>query len=263
MRFSVLCLVGMMMLGVSVRGAETPGKKAEKKTPPVILLKLDDVTAAGAHGNDPVSPRWQRVADYIEKNNLKGSFGIIGHALDEDNPALFKWIKDLNKRGRIEFWNHGYIDRKAEDKLGEFERSYEEQKSSLEKTQRLAKEKLGFELKAFGAHWSGANAETAKALENFPEIKMVFYFPETKGKLLFERVLTLENPTFVPDFEKFKAIYASHRAADKPVLALQGHPNQWDDKRWAGFVQIVEWLKAQGCVFMTPSEYLARKAEKK
>jgi hypothetical protein len=27
----------------------------------VILLKLDDVTANGAHGKQPVSPRWQKL----------------------------------------------------------------------------------------------------------------------------------------------------------------------------------------------------------
>ena len=31
----------------------------------------------------------------------------------------------------------------------------------------------------------------------------------------------------------------------------------WDDKRWEGFVKIIEFLKARRCVFMTPSEYLA------
>jgi peptidoglycan/xylan/chitin deacetylase (PgdA/CDA1 family) len=39
---------------------------------------------------------------------------------------------------------------------------------------------------------------------------------------------------------------------------LQGHPNAWDDKRWEGFVQIIEFLQARGCEFLTPSEYLAR-----
>ena len=41
------------------------------------------------------------------------------------------------------------------------------------------------------------------------------------------------------------------------VVIGQGHPNAWDDKRWEGFVKIIEFLKSRGCVFMTPSEYLA------
>ena len=38
--------------------------------------------------------------------------------------------------------------------------------------------------------------------------------------------------------------------------ATVNHPNAWDDKRWDGFVKIIEFLKAKGCVFVTPSEYL-------
>ena len=67
--------------------------------------------------------------------------------------------------------------------------------------------------------------------------------------------MALENPTFVPDPEKFKATY-DKIAATRAVLLLQGHPDQWDDKRWAGFVEIVEFLKSRNVVFMTPSEYL-------
>ncbi len=57
------------------------------------------------------------------------------------------------------------------------------------------------------------------------------------------------------DVAKFKAIY-ERSAATKPYLSLQGHPNQWDDQRWAGFVEIIEFLKSKSCVFMTPSEYI-------
>ena len=152
-----------------------------------------------ANGRSPVSPRWQRIADFIEKANLKASFGIIGFSLEQDNETYFDWIKNLDKKGNIEFWNHGYRNRKAEDKTGEFEGSFEEQKAALEKTQRLAREKLGIELRAFGPHWSGTNKDTAKALENFPEIKMCFYDPKGANQFVFERVLMLENPIFVPD----------------------------------------------------------------
>lgn len=240
----------------SVQAAEPAAAKAQK-APQVILLKLDDVTPNGAHGSDPVSPRWQRVADFVELNHIKAAFGIIGYSLEQDNQVYFDWIRNWNKKGIVEFWNHGYLNRQGSDKTGEFERTYEEQKSSLEKTQRLCREKLGIELKAFGAHWSGTNDATANALAGIPEIKMAFYSPEVSGKLLFKRVLTLENPTFVPDFEKFKTLYEK-KAKDEPCLALQGHPNAWDDARWAGFVKIVQFLMEQNCVFMTPSEYLAQ-----
>jgi peptidoglycan/xylan/chitin deacetylase (PgdA/CDA1 family) len=215
----------------------------------VIILKFDDVTA--------ITPRWQRVADYIEKKNLKASFGIIGDSLESDNATYFDWIKSLSKRGAIEFWNHGYRNRKADDKFGEFEQgTVEEQQAALEKTQRLAKQKLGFELKAFGPHWSATTAATSKALEAIPELKILFAVPSADPKkFVLERVLTLENPTFVTDAARFKETYG-RSAATKPYLSLQGHPNQWDDQRWAGFVEIIDFLKSKNCIFMTPSEYI-------
>jgi hypothetical protein len=53
----------------------------------------------------------------------------------------------------------------------------------------------------------------------------------------------------------FKARY-ERDAAGREALVLQSHPNAWDDTRWAGFVEIVNFLRGRGCVFMTPSEYL-------
>ena len=51
-------------------------------------------------------------------------------------------------------------------------------------------------------------------------------------------------------------------AAKRPVLVLQGHPDQWNDTRWEGFVNIITYLKTKNVVFMTPSEYLKKVGEK-
>lgn len=75
-------------------------------------------------------------------------------------------------------------------------------------------------------------------------------------------MLALENPTFVPDAAKFKEVYEKN-AATKEVLVLQGHPDQWDEKRWAGFVEIIDFLKSKNVMFSTPSEYLASLAQPK
>ncbi len=196
MKLTILFAPAAAVLAIASLGATAYEGEPSGKPRQIIILKLDDVMA---NGRSPVSPRWQRIADFIEKANLKASFGIIGFSLEQDNQTYFDWIKNLDKKGNIEFWNHGYRNRKAEDKTGEFEGSFEEQKAALEKTQRLAREKLGIELRAFGPHWSGTNEDTAKALENFPEIKMCFYDPKGANQFVFERVLMLENPIFVPD----------------------------------------------------------------
>ena len=128
---------------------------------------------------------------------------------------------------------------------------------ALERTQLLAQQKLGIELRVFGPHWSGTNEHTTRALKGIPEILMWFYGREDSGKFIFPRYLTLEYPTHVPDFSKFKDAYATV-GHDKPCLVLQGHPNSWNDERWNEFVKIIEFLKSRGCVFMTPSEYFAK-----
>ncbi len=250
------------------------------QAPQVVILKFDDVLQSSEAGG-PVSPRWQRLADFIEQNRLKACFGILCCSLDggdnkayfnqikdqpemvrdyppqeADNPAYYHWIKAHQKSGFIEFWLHGYKMRNILEKTGEFEgRTLPEQKSILDKCERLAREKLGFELKTFGPHWSVTTAETGHALEAVPEIKILFSggCADTK-KLVLDAVMDLENPVFVPDFAKFQAIY-QRIGAGQPMLRLQGHPDKWDEERWKGFVNIIEFLKAQGCFFMTASEY--------
>lgn len=228
-----------------------------------ILLKLDDVVAPRT-GKAPVSARWQRVADFLKTNQIKGSFGIICESLEKENPAYFQWIKDIQKAGLIEFWMHGYHMKTASEP-GEFEQgTAEEQKAILEKAARLAQEKLGFGLPAFGPHWSGTTDATDEALESVPSITIWLYGPVKPkyfSRLSLDRVMALENPTFVPDPAKFQATYEKS-AAKRPVLVLQGHPDRWDDKRWAGFVEIIDFLKSKKVVFMTPSEYAKTVATK-
>ena len=55
--------------------------------------------------------------------------------------------------------------------------SLEEQIESLGKTQRLAKEKLGLDLKAFGSPFNQIDGTTVKAMDAFPEITSWFYGP--------------------------------------------------------------------------------------
>jgi len=257
MRLTFLLATAAAVLIFAALVHDVRGDESAEKAAQVILLKLDDVTADTSQTASPVPPRWQRITDFLKESNIKASFGIIGFSLEEDNQAYFDWIKTLHDSGLIEFWNHGHRNRKGTDPAGEFEGAFEPQQRALLRTQQLAKEKLGIELRVFGAHWSGTNANTARALKDIAEIKACYYDPAGADKFVFERVLTLENPTHVCDFAKFQAAY-ERVGRDKPCLALQGHPNSWDDGRWESFVKIIDYLKSKGCVFMKPSEYLEK-----
>ncbi len=101
--------------------------------------------------------------------------------------------------------------------------------------------KLGFPLAAFGPHWSGTTDATDEALAGVPEVNIRLYgpkLPKFYHGLSIERIMALENPTFVPDAKKFREAY--ERAACKaPALVLEGHLNAWTDERWAGFLEII------------------------
>ncbi|HEY1110731.1 MAG TPA: DUF2334 domain-containing protein [Opitutaceae bacterium] len=246
--------------GIFASATAAEAAPAASAKPQVVVLKFDDVTTNGAHGNAPVSPRWQKLVDYLNAQRIKGSFGVICYSLEKDNPAYFKWIKDLQAAGQIEIWLHGYRNRTAEEKHGEFEvGTAAEQRAIFAKSEALALAKLGFPLVAFGPHWSGTTDATDEALSQTPEVKIWLYGPRQpkffRG-LSLERIMALENPTFVPDPKKFQEIY-ERSGAKAPVLVLQGHPNAWTDERWAGFEKIIAYLRAKNVVFMTPSEYLA------
>ncbi|MGI5869265.1 MAG: DUF2334 domain-containing protein [Kiritimatiellia bacterium] len=237
-------------LALATEPAEEVAMKRTK--PQIVLLKLDDVAKW-------ISPRWRRTAEFLEERNIKASFGVIGQGLEMAGPETIEWIRERKQKGLVEFWLHGYKLRTATD-TGEFEHgTAEEQQAILEKCQRLAKERLGFEYSAFGPHWSGTTAETEQAVQAVPSIKIWLYGPRNPHvftRLSIPRVMALENPTFLPDFEKFKAVY-ERTGFKEDVLVLQGHPDAWGDpSRWEGFVKIIDYLQSQGCVFMTPSEYL-------
>jgi hypothetical protein len=117
------------------------------------------------------------VHDYLIAQGIKGSFGVITESLEKDNPMYFQWLKDVQAAGRIELWMHGYKMRGVTD-TGEFENgTAAEQRAILAKGERLAKEKLGFDLPAFGPHWSGTTDATDEAMEGVPEVKIWLYGP--------------------------------------------------------------------------------------
>lgn len=230
------------------------------KSPPKIVLKLDDFGAA--HGK--VHEKWLKVAEFAKARNIKVTFGIIGKRLAEDCPEFVQWTKDEHKAGRIEFWHHGWdhAERTADGKrIMEFSgESYEHQKQHMTDANKLAKEKLGFAFVSFGAPFNGTDANTVRVLSEDPDIKVWMYGdPENPaGKKVLERsyAVSIESPTMIPNYGAFLEGYAHSRGAE--YFVMQGHPAAWNDERWDQFVQIVDFLISQKAEFVFASDFAGK-----
>jgi hypothetical protein len=136
----------------------------------------------------------------------------------------------------------------------------------FKKSLALAKEKLGVDLVGFGPHSTAVDAATFEALEGIPQIRLVWFYGPPKGvstgKVVVQRLMNLEKPLFVPNPTSVQGEFEKKKRT-LPYIALQGHPNQWDDARFENFKKAVLYLREQGCRFVTPSEFLAEQAGRK
>lgn len=256
-----LCLLTAIAPLNAQTAAEKKPASPTRTSPPYIIIKVDDLRNAGGK----VHPRWQKLVDFLKERKIKAGIGIICDSLEKDDPKYFQWIKDQHAGGLIEFWSHGYSHKSWEENgktVYEFkDTSYESQKKNLLRCNELAKQKLGFTLPAFGAGFNAIDENTVKALAEDPDTTIWLYgdVKNPAGKVVLDRIgnVNIENPTFVPSLEKFKAGYAKNPTRD--YFVIQGHPAQWTDERFAQFVALIDFLTSEKAVFTTPSEYVKLK----
>lgn len=263
--FLTIALLGALgCLGIA---AGAPGTAM-----PVVMLKLDDLVRQGNAPASTVSARWQRVTDFLEGEKIKASFGLLSESLEGDCPAYVAWIKQRVADGWIEIWHHGYYNKGLPEALKVKGRTAEyvggtaaDQAVMFNKALALVKEKVGIGMVAFGPHSTPLDGATYAALEGIPQFRLVWFYGPPKdvktSKVVIQRLMELEKPLFVPNPEQLKENFEKKRAT-LPYVAIQGHPNQWDDERFENFKKAVLFLRDQGCRFITASEYLATQSTK-
>lgn len=223
---------------------------------PFVILKLDDLWCQ----DQVVHTGWKSVMTYLNQQGIKGSIGLIGDSLEEDNPEYFDWIQQQKAEGH-EIWNHGFCHcRDKEAGISEFSGKSEiEQVESIKKTQSLAKEKLNITLRTFGAPYNHTDQQTVDALEEITDLKIWLYketaIPTDKFQLQRIKEVNIEYPVHQPDYNQFVAGYKKYK--DEPVLIIQGHPRSWvdDESRLQEFKRIITFLKKEKVEFVTPYEY--------
>lgn len=237
---------------------ETP---RSAKTPARIILKLDDLVRNKSGG---VAREWQQFVDFTKKNQIKSNIGIICNSLEADDPAYSQWIKDQLATGLFEFWNHGY-DHKEWQENGktytEFKGpSYDQQKEHINRSNELAREKLGITIKTFGAPFNAIDATTVRVLQEQQDMKLVLW--QEKSELpadmrSLQRVVSanLESPVFNPNYERFVEGYVHNRNLN--YFLMQGHAGSWGKpERFQNFVSIVRFLQNQKAEFVTMAPFL-------
>ncbi len=251
-----------------------------------IVIRIDDFGPVynGTNYTNNIHSRWIRVFNFLRDRNLKSGVGVIARFMDDSFgsfPYVVQYTRDLINTGLFEMWLHGYDHTGWTDADGivhkEFAgRTYEEYVQRFTHCQNIAYQKLGIRFTGFGAPGSdGINPEdwyaTAyQALENDPYMKTLLLHtrygipqggPEgqalqNRGRItVLQRIpgVDLEPSTFVPNFNQFKTNYLNSVASRK-YFVIAGHPSKWDDARWSEFVQIIDYLQAQGCIFLKPQE---------
>jgi peptidoglycan/xylan/chitin deacetylase (PgdA/CDA1 family) len=244
--------------------ASVPSAAAAPKRegPAKIIIKADDLRVH----KGKIHPQWVQFIDYIKESGIKASIGIICDSLEGDNPEYVQSIKDLQASGQFEFWQHGYDHKEwqeGEKKVFEFQgATYDHQKKNFARANELAKEKLGFAFRTFGAPFNATDAETLKVLEEDGDIRVWLYGKpfgdkdSSAKKIVLDRLwdVNIENPLFVPNSQKFIEGYKKH--PDRDYFVIQGHPSRWSEPgRFEEFKKIVEFLKGEGAIFITPHEY--------
>lgn len=232
---------------------------------PKIILKLDDVGAE----SQSVAESWRETMAFLDDQQVVASLGLIGRGLEAPGDAFLAWLADQSANGH-EIWNHGYAHdrpeaaRPADGRRGaEFcGMPREHQLAALQRTQELARERLGLTLTTFGAPFNATDAATVSAMDALNDLS-VWLFKETSfatSKHVLHRVpgVNIEYPVHLPDHGRFRQEFERHRT--ERVLVLQGHPDSWfgDRSRFDAFTKIVRFLVEKSAEFVTPCEWAIR-----
>ena len=219
-----------------------------------VILKADDLHAKPGGS---ISPEWKRFIQFIQNKNIQAGLGLIGNALEIADWSFVQYLQKISHNPHFEIWNHGYnhlLNQK--DKNGatysEFKntsRAY--QKHHLLKTQELAKQYLGIVLHTFGAPGNAFDDNTAKVLQEIPEIHVWLFGRETPGKFVLKRTIDVEHPIFHPDYDYF----LQHYNPNQRYLVLQIHPAKWNEEQFNEFARVIDFLLRQDVTFVTPYAY--------
>lgn len=238
----------MALVLAALVGFAATGLPSVLSAAPVVILKLDDL-----RDSDQSRTGFEKAFAVIRDKNVRAGFGVIGNSCDDDGrkQSYYNLLKTFANSGRIEIWHHGYTHAKGE-LAG---RGEAEQLADLRKTIDLLISKCGIAIHSFGAPFNADDANTVRALNAIPQIK-VWMFPKNKkgsNKILLTKRVNMETSTGVVNYDFFVTNFNAN--ADTAYMVIQGHPPYWNEQSLRNFEKVVDFLKNKGAVFMTPYGY--------
>ena len=225
-----------------------------------VVLKLDDLTPKGAKPGEAVNGNWRRVVDFLAKERVPASIGLIGAGCENASPEFWAWVKStFGAGGQFELWNHGYTHSEKPRVKGKRQCEFsgpgaDEQRATWRRTFDLVKANAGIEMSTLGAPFNQVDQNTVEMLKRTPEVKAWFYGWNNApaGVTVLPRACDLEFPVMKPNFEKAKEQFLSHGVGK--VFAVQGHAGAWKPAQFEEFRKYVLFLKEQGVTFVLPRD---------
>ncbi len=224
----------------------------ERKVGQIIILKADDLSTASV-------ATFTKMYNILKEEGItEVSMGIIGNrCAAENNDAFWTTVKGYVEDG-AEIWHHGWEHKIGGDTGSEFSGAYDydTMKENVALTLDLVEKNTGYKITTIGAPGNKVSAEFAKMLNyEFPKIDKIFF---SKGKnfnaFKLDSDIYPESGSNGVTYEHFLEVYDP----DAKYSVIQFHPNRlkaydlWDD-----FRLMIQHLKDDGCIFMTPSQYAA------
>lgn len=215
-----------------------------------VVFKDDDA------GKD--TPKLKKWINVVLENDAKAAIGLIGKHMEDEE--LRKYLNSLDKK-RIEIFCHGYSHSHfpyiVMKFLGrnrffptEFDRNANHHRSSLKKYRMVENRYLGITAITFGPQGNIWNESLIEPLEQ-NGFKIMFSWEKVKGKLftipLSDNLKQKSLDEFIEDYEKNK---------DKKIYTLQFHHAKLSDQQFDLMKEVIDFLKKEGRIFVTPSELL-------
>lgn len=210
---------------------------------PSIIFKVDDLE------ND--CSKMRKIVNLSRKEGFKLCLGIIGNSLENPSEKYLNWLRMIIKYDNIELFNHGYIHNRPLEFL---ERTYEEQKKSIDRTQKIVNEHLGITIHSFGAPENVKDEQTLLAINATPDINTWFFGSNNYSKLSPQRTVYLEKPFPKVSFETVKSGIIKY--SNEKIVVLECHPRLWKFYDWYNFKKIIKFLKNNNANFVLPREVI-------